>query len=71
MGGEEHPGVDLPSLENPPGPVCWRCDDEMVIRVYAGHSFPCPACTSRPSRRHLLISVLWKARPRGHYTTKR
>lgn len=51
-----------------PGPKCWRCDDELVIRHPAGRSSICPACMWRPNRQKFLPDALRQTLPRTQYT---
>ena len=54
-----------------PGPQCWRCKDELVIRLRAGHAVVCPVCFDRPDRRHLKAEALARTAPKARYRPTR
>jgi hypothetical protein len=56
--------INTPSYAD--GPVCWRCDDELVIHLRAGRAAVCPACFHRRGPM-LQIEALARTTPKAIY----
>jgi hypothetical protein len=56
--------INTPSFAD--GPVCWRCDDALVIPLRAGRAAVCPACFQRRGPM-LQIEALARTTPKAIY----